>query len=73
MSAIHDIRLLNPVSGADLTEELQQRSLANPLQLKLNIQNSTKDEGFSFKCMVINRSCFMMHLLVGDIQIFLVY
>ena len=56
MSKIHDIRLLNPVSGADLTEELQQRSLAQPLQLKLNIQNSTKEEGFSFKCMVINRS-----------------
>ena len=56
ISKIHDIRLLNPLSGEDLTPRIQRNndlsSLDDPISLQLNIANSSKDDGFTFTCMV---------------------
>ena len=53
VSNIHDIRLLNPVNGEDLTPEIHEDITANqfdePLALQLSIDNSTKSAGFTFK------------------------
>ena len=56
ISSIHDIRLLNPLSGEDLTPRIQQgvdlSTLNDPISLQLNIANSSKGDGFTFTCMV---------------------
>ena len=49
VSKIHDVRLLNPVTGTDLTTKLQTEKLEEPLKLKINIENSTKRSGYEFK------------------------
>ena len=49
VSKIHDIRLLNPATGADLTSTLQQDRLEEPMTLRINIENSTKRTGLEFK------------------------
>ena len=53
VSNIHDIRLLNPVNGEDLTPQIHDDVAANqldePIALRLNIDNSTKSEGYTFK------------------------
>ena len=49
VSKIHDIRLLNPATGADLTSSLQQDRLEEPMTLRINIENSTKRTGLEFK------------------------
>ena len=52
VSKIHDIRLLNPASGADLTDEIQREKLEEPINIQLNIENTTKSSGYEFKCHV---------------------
>ena len=58
VSNIHDIRLLNPVDGKDLTPEIHKDITENqfdePIALQLNIDNSTKSAGFTFKVSDIN-------------------
>ena len=49
VSKIHDIRILNPVDGSDLTEKIQQDKLDEPMTLQINIDNSTKRSGYEFK------------------------
>ena len=52
VSKIHDIRLLNPASGADMTKQIQVEKLQDPINLQLNIENTTKRSGYEFKCHV---------------------
>ena len=49
VSKIHDVRLLNPVTGDDLTTKLQTEKLEEPMKLQINIENSTKRSGYEFK------------------------
>lgn len=49
VSKIHDIRLLNPATGADLTGNIQKEKLEEPMTLRINIENSTKRTGMEFK------------------------
>ena len=49
VSKIHDVRILNPVTGTDLTEQIQQDKLEEPMTLQINIDNSTKRSGYEFK------------------------
>ena len=53
VSNIHDVRLLNPLSGEDLTPDihnnLDNRRLRDPIALRLNVQDASTEQGFSFK------------------------
>ena len=53
VSDIHDIRLLNPVNGKDLTpaihEDVSKNKFEDPIALQLNINNPTKSSGYTFK------------------------
>ena len=49
VSKIHDVRLLNPLTGSDLTDTLQTEKLDEPMTLQINIENSTKRTGYEFK------------------------
>ena len=53
VSNFHDIHLLNPVNGEDLTpeihEDIAENQFEEPLALQLNIDNSTKSDGYTFK------------------------
>ena len=49
VSKIHDIRLLNPASGADMTKQIQGETLDEPINIQLNVENTTKRSGYEFK------------------------
>ena len=49
VSKIHDIRLLNPASGADMTKQIQGETLEEPINIQLNVENTTKRSGYEFK------------------------
>ena len=52
VSKIHDIRLLNHASGVDMTQQIQVDRLEEPINIQLNIENTTKRSGYEFKCHV---------------------
>ena len=58
VSNFHDIHLLNPVNGEDLTpeihEDIAENQFEEPLALQLNIDNSTKSDGYTFKVLSDN-------------------
>ena len=58
VSKIHDIRILNPVTGADLTRNIQTDKLAEPLAVQINIENSTRRKGYEFRCHVFVESAW---------------
>ena len=52
VSKIHDIRILNPVTGADITRRIQTERLEEPMTVQINIENSTRRAGYEFRCHV---------------------
>ncbi|XP_059089873.1 uncharacterized protein LOC131885747 isoform X2 [Tigriopus californicus] len=46
-SDIHDIRLLNPQSGKDLTEQYQNEDLGGSLQIEIEVNEDAQDPGSS--------------------------
>ena len=68
VSKIHDVRLLNPLTGSDLTDTLQTEKLDEPMTLQINIENSTKRTGYEFKVikeqyLIIKRTLVALSIL----------